>query len=174
VLFSCARRDAITLPTAINKAGAHSLTHLLTYSPNHLLTHSGKAYVTGLTNINACVITHPYVIYGLGDVDNIYRIAWLIPPIIPAPPSQRGGMTINVFSGISLKSALRWGAPSITSIRSSGEKKGKVSNGDMGTLDSLGYIHVEVAVKITMQNVNIEVRTRLLTHPFTYSLTHPE
>ena len=155
-LYDCARKDAITLPTSLNKAG--------------------KVFVSSLTSINACVISHPYVAYGLGNVDNIFRLAWMIPPIIASPPSQRGGMTINVYSGLSLVSALRWGAPSISSIRSSHDakhsvqkdKKGAsakdnhatISNGDMGSLDSLGYVQIEVAVKVTMQNDNIENKVR--------------
>ncbi len=155
-LYDGARRDAITLPTTLNKAG--------------------KVYVTNLTSINACVISHPYVAYGLGNVDNIFRLAWMIPPFIAGPPSQRGGMAINVFSGISLGTALRWGAPSISAIRNSLDTKNDASkdnkragtkaqhavihNGDMGTLDSLGYVQIEVAVKVTMQNTNVETNVR--------------
>lgn len=91
--------------------------------PTHVSVDSkdGKgAKVMNIPNLvsNACVVGPYSVLLGLGNIYEIYKLAWLIPPILPFYPScDSSNIKISTYCGISFDTSIGFTNPNMNSIR---------------------------------------------------------
>lgn len=97
----------------------------------------------------------------LGNVNNIYRLAWLIPPICATPVRLPPGMRGRLHCGISAETAVHWGKADMHSLK----QQQQAANYDVGAvdpdnghLDQFDAIELEVVVKISYDHTGLRDR----------------
>lgn len=115
--------------------------------------------------VEGCLVGPYSLLCGIGNSQNIFRLAWLIPPLFIGQPTSPAGMRVKVHSGISAETALHWGAPRLASLRKN--ENNNTSHGDttanfiipthqQSTFDYIGRIQLEVVVKVSYEVARIE------------------
>jgi len=115
--------------------------------------------------VEGCLVGPYSLLCGIGSSSNIFRLAWMIPPLFLGQPSSPSGMRVKVHSGISAETALHWGAPRLASFRKKNNNDTSyadttasfyIPTHQQSTLDYLGRIQLEVVVKVSYEVVRIE------------------
>ena len=126
----------------------------------------GMYLVDLLDKFGATVIGPFGVLAGMGDLKQVYRFVWFVPPLFSSTPEHKAGMNISICGGVALESVMKLAAPELQKLRGSVRKDtlaGKYSyntNEDDAALDYVGHISIEVPVKILYDGPRREEQAR--------------
>jgi len=122
------------------------------------------------SSVEACLVGPYSLLCGLGETQNIWRLAWMIPPMLIGQPSSPAGMRVKIHSGLSAETALHWGNPRLASLRSKPIDKKQARNDvtkafyvpafQRSSFDYMGRIQLEVVIKVTYEAARIEAQIK--------------